>query len=191
MQQLEPIPSPQQAALTILSTSVILKEQDQKEATKHIAKLLQRLSKLYQINNWTEENAVFLAEWIIDNYKYEELSMIENVLRNPPKIKNHHGDIESNWRLTPDTIAKWMSIALENAATERERSQEAFKLAEKNVQPLSIVDYDAFRKRLAEGTALKDPAPEHWSKEEAYLKFKAERAQKLILENPPKENEKE
>jgi len=170
----------------ILSSSVILKEQDQKAAIKHIAHLLQRLSKLYQVANWTEENAVFLAEWVTDNYKYEELSMIEGILRNPPSIKNHHGEIESNWRLTPDTIAKWMSIALDNATTEREKSQEAFKLAEKNVQPLSMVDYDAFRKRLAEGTALKDPAPQHWSKDEAYLKFKAERAQKLILENPPK-----
>jgi hypothetical protein len=145
---------------------------------------VQRLALLYQIQNWREENSVILAEWIIENYQFEEMSMIENVLRRPPMNEDRHGDIETNWRLTPDTIRKWMSEALEDATTQREQAQEKFKLSEKNAQPLSVVDYDAFRKRLAEGNALKEDKPAHWSKDEAYLKMKAERAIQAAKQQP-------
>lgn len=180
-QQLEPTRSQPQAGLTTLSSSVILKEQDQRAATKHIANLLHRLSVLYQIQNWREENSVILAEWILDNYKYEELSMVESVLRNPPLIKNSHGDVDKNWRLTPDTINTWMAPALANAILLREQEQEKFKLAETGREPLIGVDYAAFKKRMEKENPFQESKPTHWSKDIDYLKFRSQRSIKNAL----------
>src|SRR5690242_6503034 len=103
----EIIRSHQQTGLAILSKDVILKEQDPKEVTKHIAILLNRLGKLYLIPGFTEENAVILAEWVYDNYKFEELKIVTRCLNNPPTTKDEQGRTETNWRLTPDRIQKW------------------------------------------------------------------------------------
>lgn len=123
---------------------MVLAEQDKGQTIKLISYLLQRLSKLYQLNNWSEENAVFLAEWIYDNYKFDSLDDVIKCLRNPPHTEN------KQWRLTPDTIKEWMSIILEERASQRETEHE--KLKETFKDPLADIDYSAFKTKIeAEG----------------------------------------
>jgi hypothetical protein len=127
--------------LTKLSkTDMVLAEQDKGQTIKLVAYLLQRLSKLYQLPNWTEDNAVFLAEWIFDNYKYDSLDDIISCLRNPPHTDN------KQWRLTPDTIKEWMKIILDKRADEREKDNK--KLKEVFQDPIEEIDYEAFKLKI-------------------------------------------
>lgn len=150
---------------------MIIREQDRAEVIKRLAYMLARLSTLYQIPNFGSTNAVFLAEWILDNYGWEELWTIEAVLKNPPR------DDEKNWRLTPDTITKWMSKKLEQVAESREAELAKYKESHKDALP--EIDYEAFKKRLAETGIPKDP-PKGWH-EPAYQEEKAKYIQKRIL----------
>lgn len=102
--------------------------------------MLHRLSRLYQLGNWTEENAVFLAEWIYDNYKYDSLDDVIACLRNPPHTDN------KQWRLTPDTIHEWMSIILTKRAEQREVENK--KLKETFMDKLDDIDYEAFKIKI-------------------------------------------
>ena len=129
-----------QGLTKLLKTEIILAEQDKGETITLIAYLLQRLSKLYQLSNWTDDNAVFLAEWIYDNYKFDSLDDIINCLRNPPPTEN------KQWRLTPDTIQQWMQIILEKRAENRE--QEVKKLKETFTDPIEEIDYNAFKIKI-------------------------------------------
>lgn len=127
--------------LTKLSkTDLVLAEQDKGQSIKLISYLLQRLSKLYQLNNWTEENAVFLAEWIYDNYKFDSLDDVITCLRNPPHTES------KQWRLTPDTVKEWMAVILEARADKRET--EVKKMKEEFKEPLPDVDYQAFKTKI-------------------------------------------
>lgn len=131
----------QSQGLTKLSkTDLVLAEQDKGQAITLISYLLQRLSKLYQLPNWTEDNAVFLAEWIYDNYKYDALDDIIICLRNPPHTE------KKQWRLTPDTIREWMKIVLSERAEQREIENK--KLKESFKEKLDVIDYDAFKTRI-------------------------------------------
>jgi hypothetical protein len=131
----------QNQGLTKLSqTNLVLAEQDKAQTITLISYLLQRLSKLYQLPNWTEENAVFLAEWIFDNYKFDSLDDVITCLRNPPHTEN------KQWRLTPDTIQEWMKIILERRADEREIENK--KLKENFKDKLEMVDYEAFKAKV-------------------------------------------
>jgi len=170
--QSEVIRSQQQTGLAILSKGVILKEQDSKEVIKHLALLLNRLGKLYLIPGWSEENAVILAEWVFDNYKYEQLEVVTKCLNNPPQTP------DNNWRLTPDLIQKWMKIELEKVAEERENENK--KLKEDFKDPLPNIDYASYAKRIEEGKALNEDKPKHWSQDEGYQKFRNERLQKSL-----------
>lgn len=149
-----------------MSKDVILKEQDSKEVIKHLALLLNRLGKLYLIPGWNEENAVILAEWVYDNYKFEQLSVVTKCLNNPPHTE------ENNWRLTPDLIQKWMAIELEKVAQQREEENKKYK--DQFKEPLPEINYDSFKKRIENGTALQDEKKKGWQDPE-YLKFKEER----------------
>lgn len=131
------------------------------------------------INNWTEENAVLLAEWTANEYRFEEMGMIEIILQNPPVKKDRHGDDEPNWKLNPDTIRRWMSDVMEQRAATRESEHQ--KLKSSFNDPLPVVDYESFKKRLEAGTALREIKSDPWLKgDDAYSKFRAQRLQKEI-----------
>lgn len=152
---------------------VILKEQtDKTETLGLIARSLEKIAMLWQIPNWTPGNSVLLAEWIFDNYGYEPLELILNCLAKPPI------DQDKIYRLTPDVITKWMSVALEEQAAKREK--ENLKLKMNFNDPLEQVDYESFKKRIEEGTALKDSKPKHWADDEEYKRFKAERMKQQL-----------
>ena len=105
-----------------MSPGIILREQKDKGAQiAFIASLLLRNVRLYQIQGFDEENAVNLAEWVLEKYQYEPLEIIISCLETPPATKDR------NWRLTPDTIAAWMKIKLEEVAAEREKNISSFK----------------------------------------------------------------
>lgn len=170
-----------------LSKSVIAKEQDRNEVIKTIARLLQRLAKLYMVPGWTEENAVILAEWTFDNYLYEEMGTIIQCLENPPDTYDERGLKENNWRLTPDRIQRWMAVVLEKQAAQREAEHQKLKNAEIK-EPLPDVDYESFKKRLAEGAALKEVKSEPWLKGgDDYSKFKAQRMAHQLKEEQNRE----
>ena len=124
--------------------------------------LLQRLSKLYQIPNWTEENAVILTEWIHENYKFETLDTIIQVLTNPPNTG------QKNWRLTPDTIQEWMAIQLEKEAEEREKEHEKKKLQAKEEIIFPDVDFA----KVIKGTWLDRTIQEQKRKENEFNEFR-------------------
>lgn len=144
-------------------TEIIIAEQDKSETITLIAYLLQRLSKLYQLTNWTEENAIFLAEWIYDNYKYDVLDDVITCLRNPPHTEN------KQWRLTPDTINEWMKVVLTKRAEERESENK--KLKENFKDKLDNIDYEAFKLKVeTEGF----PKESKHKKDSGYNNFKME-----------------
>lgn len=131
--------------------SVILREQEDKEATiKQIAGMLQQLALLYQIPNWTGENAVLLAKWIINKYEYEPLEVVLDCLVNPPSTG------EKNWRLTPDTIQSWFMIRLDEQAQKREaeyqKEKERLRNLESQVPEQNWPDFD----KLLKGTWYED-----------------------------------
>jgi len=109
------VPSASNRQLTKLSTSAILKEQPEREILSHLFQLINRLVKLYQIQGWGKDSTGILAEWVLDNYKYESLELVTRVLTNPPKTQ------ERNWRLTPDVIADWMAVEMERDIAKREK----------------------------------------------------------------------
>lgn len=119
---------------------MVLAEQDKGQTIKLICFLLQRLSKLFQLPNWTDENALILSEWIFDNYKFDSLDDVITCLKNPPATG------AKNWRLTPDTIQEWMTIILEKRAEKREA--EVKKLKEDFKDPLPVIDYDKFKAKI-------------------------------------------
>ena len=174
--------------LTILSnTSLVIAEQPDKVAViKLLANMLHNVSKLYQIPNWNEENAAILGGWIYDNYKYDSLDDVIACLANPPQTYDEQGRLESNWRLTPDRIQKWMAVQLEKAAIQREKEHEKNK--EKSNEPLEVVDYGAFKKRIEkEGLPKKSRGwedPEYKRQRDEYMLSKM----KEELKEPEPEN---
>lgn len=146
------------------SLALVLRAQPNKEtAFTFIAMSLDRLVKLYQIPNWNQDNSNFLAEWIFDNYSCEPLELILNTLKNPPDTG------VQNWRLTPDTISKWMSIALEKRSIELEKEHKALK--PELSEPISDVDYESFKSRLVGDDVKTLPEPEK-QKDQAYNEFR-------------------
>lgn len=124
-----------------------MREQSDKfEVLKSIASLLQRLAKLYQIPNWSEENAILLAQWIFDNFKYETFETIRECLYNPPITG------QKNWRLTPDTITEWMVLKLDEVAIKREAEHERNKQIEQDNNDYILPDFD----KLFKGTWYDD-----------------------------------
>lgn len=139
--------------------------------------MLNRLGKLYLIPGWTEENAVILAEWVYDNYKFEQLSVVTKCLNNPPATTDENGRVENNWRLTPDRIQKWMSIHLESISVKLEEENKLYKETFK--EPLPEINYESFKQRIENGTALQDEKKTGFNDPE-YLKFKEERFKKSL-----------
>lgn len=141
--QLKQAPSDDPKALTKLYGDVVLREvKDQELVLKYVSVLIDRLSKLYQIQNWTADNSVLLAEWVIENYSCEMLKTIDKVLRHPPKSE------ESNWRLTPDTITRWMEQELENLAVERENWNHNMKGRTSANELIPIPDVERMYERM-------------------------------------------
>lgn len=150
-----------------------------------IALMLEKIATLWQIPNWSMNNSVLLAGWIFENYPNEPLEVIINCLKNPPVTE------DKIYRLTPDVITQWMVVFLEKEAVKRETENN--KLKEGFKQPLTEINYESFKKRLAEGTALQDKkekSNKDWVNDTEYQEFKnrliAERAKNK--EPEPKKN---
>lgn len=155
----------------ILSTqgSVVLQEQKDKELTiELIANMLKRLAMLYQVPNFMNENAVLLAQWIMQTYLYETLEVVVQCLEKPPAT------VEKNWRLTPDTIQIWFKIKLDEIAKEREYEYQKEKKRLKEMQADPETNWPDFKKLLS-GTWYED-AEKGRVKEAEYQKFKEDRA---------------
>lgn len=158
-----------------VSTELVLRAQpDKGEAVGLIAKLLQKIAMLWQIPNFTPQNSVLLAEWIFDNYQCEPLEVIVQCLQNPPIELLE----EKTWRLTPDVITIWMKPFLEKQAAELEKNNQELKQEFKDKLP--EINYESFKKRLAEGKALNDNKPQHWKDDPGYKAFKDERIKQSV-----------
>lgn len=106
-----------------LKPGTILKEQPNKENLEgHIASLLIRIAKMYQIPNFDEESALILAIDTIERFQYDPVDVLVKCLTSPPSTG------EKNWRLTPDTISEWMSITLERESDRIEREHQNVKM---------------------------------------------------------------
>lgn len=155
-----------------INTGLILREQpDKGQAVAVIAKLLSKIATLWQIPNWSAENSVILADWTYENYSYEPMEVIIEALKNPPVTD------EKTWRLTPEVIAKWMTAQLEKESVKRETELQKFK--DQFKEKLPDVDYESFKKRLEEGTALPDDKKKRgWKDDAEYQKFSQEQHRK-------------
>lgn len=160
--QLKTVRSEGPKALTKLSGDVILRELPADEILKYIAILIDRLAKLYQIQNWNAENSVILSEWIIENYSCEMLQTVDKILRHPPKSEG------SNWRLTPDTIEKWMADELENVAMTREHWHQ------QKVHPVKVEPVEGLEEMYKE---VKARRLQEWELEEEKRKIYKEKRQ--------------
>jgi len=100
-----------------LNTAIRLIEP--KTAIQAISDALLRIGILYQIPNFSEANALILAEWTADNYKHKTLELILDALKNPAIIYED-GNVTRSWRLTPETVAIW----IEKRATEQETKRQ-------------------------------------------------------------------
>jgi len=153
-----------------LNTALILREQpDKGQSISLIAKYLEKIAMLWQIPNWSIQNAVILAEWTYDNYQFEPLEVIINALKNPQVGE------DKTYRLTPDVVKVWITQELERQAEKREKEHQ--RLKEDFKAELPNVDYESFKKRIEEGTALR---PDHtkekrpWKSDAEYQKFSME-----------------
>jgi len=146
------------------------------------------------IPGWTEDNSVLLAEWTLDNYGHEDIETITKCLSDPPLTKTETGITDTNWRLTPDRVQKWMAIVIEQESIAREKEHDRLKKIEKDswVEPVKDVNYAEYLKRVEDGTHLREVKSDPWLKgDDAYSRFKAQRAQKEALNNPPKDQKAE
>lgn len=145
--------------------SLIRHQPDKKATIEQIAKMLIQLAKLYQVPNFDGENAVLLSNWIVNNYQYEPLNVVIDCLINPP----HTG--ENNWRLTPDTIQKWLAIRLEEHVIKREKEyqkeKERLRILESSTPP-NFPDFD----KLLAGTWYSQAKREENFDEEKYKELK-------------------
>lgn len=128
-----------------------------------IALSIDRIAGLYQIPDWSPKKSADLGEWIYENFLYEPLDLILRVLRNPPCTE------EPNWRLTPDTIFRWMKPELEKRSIRLQKEQEKIEQESASIK----IDYVAFAKRIEkEGLPAPDmrnqdyntPAYQEWRK---------------------------
>lgn len=127
--------------LTIsLQKGTVLHGQGKGTVVGDLAKLLSRLARLYQIPNWTPEDSVELADWTYENYKFELSDLVVRVLSSPPPSE------KENWRLTPDTIAKWMAPVIEKQAEIFEREHQKQKLLPEPIAALP----DKYLKQMQE-----------------------------------------
>lgn len=164
-----------------LSMELVLRAQpDKAQAITHIALLIERIAMLWQMPNWSMQNSILLAEWTFENYECEPLEVISKCLKNPPAMVAADN---KTWRLTPEVITNWMTGFLEKAAIEREQENQKMKEAFKHELP--EIDYESYKKRINEGTALQDNKPKRWTQDEGYQKFKAERFRKAVSAMPP------
>lgn len=99
-----------------LSGGGILRERpaDKDAIITVIAAAIDKMAGMYQVPNWKTALAVDLAEWTYLNYQFEELETIVSAITKAPT-----GD-DRVYRMTPDVIAEWMTIALEKRAEDRE-----------------------------------------------------------------------
>lgn len=97
---------------------MVLRAQPPVEVISSLVGLLKRVARLYQIPGFKDEDALELADWILERYPTELSETVIRALKNPPLVTNWKKDQVTNWRLTPDTIGEWMSIEIEKATAE-------------------------------------------------------------------------
>jgi hypothetical protein len=108
---------------------MVLREQANKpQLEAHIASLLIKIAKMYQVPNFDEESALLLAIDTIDRYQYDPVDVLVKCLERPPSTG------QKNWRLTPDTISEWMVIALEREADRLERAHQNKKTEKAEIE---------------------------------------------------------
>ena len=146
--------------------NLVIREQPNKvETIAQISSMLNQLAKLYQVPNFDGENAVLLANWIINKYQYEPLSVVLDCLINPPATG------EKNWRLTPDTIEQWLTIRLEEQAEKREKEYQKEKQRLRELESTMPSNFPDFDKLLA-GTWFSKAKQEEEFDEQEYKKIK-------------------
>jgi hypothetical protein len=136
-----------------------------------ICSLLNRLVKIYQIPNVDNESIVYLSEWILDEYKHNDLALIQEALKNPPR-----NDMNT-WRLTPDTIRFWIDTTREKRF-DRQIKEESRKRQEAENQrhkysPETEKMIQDFKNKLLEGVQRVPELTEREIKENGQTRPKA------------------
>jgi hypothetical protein len=109
---------------TSLLPTLPLKKQEQSELMAELCKALSRIVKIYQIPNIDNEALVYLSEFIMEEYQHNDLALIQEALKYPPR------NSDNTWRMTPDTIRFWVDQTREKvfdrtAKEESRKRQEA------------------------------------------------------------------
>ncbi len=148
-----------------LTSGTVLREQANKpQLEAHIASLLIKIAKMYQVPNFDEETALLLAIDTIDRYQYDPVDVLVKCLESPPSTG------QKNWRLTPDTISEWMGIALEREADRLERAHNNKKTEKAEIEANPEISQETEKMVKDYINSLSDfkkvaPLPEGYEKE--------------------------
>jgi len=106
---------------------------------------LLRIGTLYQIPNFSEANALILAEWTAENYKHKTLALILDALKNPAIIYED-GNVARSWRLTPETVAIW----IEKRSTEQETKRQLEETREAHAKLLPSTPFSEATEKMVQ-----------------------------------------
>jgi len=136
-----------------------------------ICSLLNRLVKVYQIPNVDNEAIVYLSEWIMDEYKHNDLELIQEALKYPPKNEMN------TWRLTPDTIRYWIDVTREKIFDRQQKEESRKRQEDENKKheysPETEKLIQDFKNKLLDGVQSVPQMSEKDIKETGQLKPKA------------------
>jgi len=152
-----------------------LKNLDTRLLMEELCKALDRLAVIYQIPNYDPKvNSILLAEWILENYQHHDLALVQEALRNPPRLSETN---DHTWRLTPDSISGWIDYTRIKRANQRE--VEESRKRQEEAQPKHQYSPETekmiadFQNKLLEGVQKVPALTEKEIKENGQLRPKA------------------
>jgi len=165
-----------------LKPNLAIRLQDRKTLYRELFLSIMKLAKLYAVPQFDNTNGELLTEWILDEYKHQDLDLIQETLRNPPRLN------DQAWRLTPDTLREWIDLTRIKRADLKikEESQKRQETINENMAQLSpetqkmVADYIA--SLMPEKTTYQMTKEE--IKEEGKIRPKQKRA---VYNSTPKE----
>jgi len=132
-----------------LTPTLPLKKQDASDLMKELIKALSRIVKIYQIPNIDNEALVYLSEFIMEEYQHNDLALIQEALKYPPR------NPDNTWRMTPDTIRFWVDQTRERVfdrtAKEESRKRQEEETTKHKYSPETEKMIQDFKNKLLEG----------------------------------------
>lgn len=116
---------------------------------KELVKALSRIIKIYQIPNIDNEALVYLSEFIMEEYQHNDLALIQEALKYPPR------NPDNTWRMTPDTIRFWIDQTREKIfdreAKEESKARQEAETPRYQYSPETVKMIEDYKIKLLDG----------------------------------------